>query len=390
MTNDGPTDNLRRILVDGLRIRAGERLVDEKIAAGSLPGPVTIIMVDLDSSATVRARGIEAKIALVRESRDRVRAQVPGGGLVIDSGTRDETYVVMSETGDDRGRTVAEALRKAVADRPFSIVGVDDPVRLTASVGYAVVDTPTSAADLFTRAREALHAAKQLRDCVRTVVSVPTEVTFTVPQPVLAGLERAGMELSEAVWVGLRALDEKHGGISHWAVERTVAATGELPPRSLVPNADADPGEHAFFSLLVWSAVFEAVLTARQAAGERFSLRTARVRDGRGVPDDLDAADLAVEYLPGEWVIARPVPPDEQLDKATAFDLAQAARDGVARDRAGTDGDPTVRLAVLPSQLALVEKIAARRGRTADRLFAEALQLAVDRAAAGRASVGSF
>jgi two-component system cell cycle response regulator len=73
----------------------------------------------------------------------------------------EEFLIVMPETGLSVAYTVAERIRRGIAERPMRISGAAREVAVTVSVGVATVDgADDSAAALLRRADDALYAAK--------------------------------------------------------------------------------------------------------------------------------------------------------------------------------------------------------------------------------------
>ncbi|MDX3078381.1 hypothetical protein [Streptomyces sp. MI02-7b] len=361
-TQDRPQDNLRRILLDGIRLRVGERRVDELLAAGTLAGPIAVLMLDIDGTAAIRAKGIDAKIELVLACRDRVSTVLPDDAVVVDSGTRDETYVILTGAAAVSAADLAERVRACVEDQPFALSCFAQSQPVTLSVGYVVRDHLGAAAELMALGREAQHVAKQVRNCVRTTTPELVTSTFAAPTGLVRAAEANGLRPADAVAAGIRFVEQKYTGIRHWAVDQTDAAAGVDPGPALVDVADVDAGEAAFFTRLVRSAVFEALVAHHQKLGP---VTVTRV----DAPVGLDFLASA-QYLPGEWFVARRAERVDHQDRGPV-ELVHAAR-------GGADRSTEVRFSAFPGDHALLDKLCATRGIPRDVLLAEALQLGTD------------
>lgn len=80
----------------------------------------------------------------------------------------EEFVVVMPETDPSGAILVAERIREAVADADFPVPGLDEPLKITVSIGVAATSDPDELADeVLERADKALYAAKAAgRNCV--------------------------------------------------------------------------------------------------------------------------------------------------------------------------------------------------------------------------------
>jgi two-component system cell cycle response regulator len=87
----------------------------------------------------------------------------------------EEFIVLMPDTNLQIALGVAERLRLAIADKPFTVSGVPDPIPVSISIGVAtMLDSGDSSTDLLRRADVALYAAKNAgRNCLK---SWPVEV----------------------------------------------------------------------------------------------------------------------------------------------------------------------------------------------------------------------
>jgi len=371
-------ENLVRMLRDRWRVEAGQRLLDSRLRAGMYgDGTVAAALLDLDGSGAVRAHGIDAKIELVQQTHALVRALVPPNTLLVDSGTRDETYLVLPAHSDAAGLVdLAERIRLAIRQYAFTMSGMAGPVRLTTSIGCAVTPVVASGGSVFARLREALGAAKVTRDAVRFLDAEPpssadeTPCVVDVPASTLDAIERFNGDREEVLRTGLWALVEKHGPIWYWIGERAGALRGAIPDiRYERQPADAPPGAVAFFEYLIWSVAFEAALTTRMARGYRPQLVASAAEPEQG------DHDLAVPLLPGEWLASRATT-GATFEAADIFVAMRRARDG------GSDETRRITMRVGPSDLVSLNKISTARGRSRSQLLAEALQLGADHLAA--------
>jgi GGDEF domain-containing protein len=371
-------ENLVRMLRDRWRVEAGQRLLDSRLRTGFYGnGTVAAALLDLDGSGAVRVHGIEAKIQLVQQTQALIRGLVPGDALIIDSGTRDETYIVLPPLSTAADIVdLAERIRLAVRHHDFAVSGMAGPVRVTTSVGCAVIPATASGSRVFARLREALAAAKSERDCVRFLDAVPPSpadeqpLVLDVPVGTLATIERLGGDHEDVLRTGLWTLAEKHGPIWYWIGERAGALQGSIPDiRYERQSADVPTGAVAFFELLIWSVAFEAALTTRVAGGYRPELVASATVPGEG------EHDLVVPLLPGEWLAGRAAA-GVPLSIGDIFVAVQSAR-----DRGASECRPlTVRLG--PADLAGLDRISAARGRSRSQLLAEAVQVGADHLAA--------
>lgn len=365
--------NIGRILRDGVRIREGQAHIARLLDRGDVAFPATAVMVDLDGSATVRLAGIEAKVELVLAARDRIRGTLPHGAVLLDSGTRDETHVVMPGHAAGAGGSVAENIRRAMAAEPFTLTRIPQPVAITASVGYAVADSAAAARTLLTHAREAQFQAKQQRDAVRRWTGTLATERFTVPSAAAESLSEHGVSWGTVSTVGLDALEEKLGGLWHWCVDQ--AGHQGTPTRwDAIDTSGVEGREVLHFRRLHESVAFEA-LTARSFP------------QGRGYRVQVDAAPVGnavhtAEYLPGQWVSA--VPDATVLAHGPVLARVAAARWSVAG--VSDTGVTEVELPWSPSRAARLNKLQVKHGLSAEDLLVEASVLAVDRAVLGLAT----
>ncbi|MEW2167470.1 hypothetical protein AB0912_31375 [Streptomyces sp. NPDC007084] len=362
--------NIERILRDGVRIREGQAHIAKLLDQGKIEFPATAVMVDLDGSATVRRAGIEAKVELVLSARDRIREALPDDAVLLDSGTRDETHVVLPGQAAGAGAVTAENVRRAIAAQPFSLTRVPRPVAITASVGHAVAASATAARTLLADAREAQFQAKVERNTVRQWTGTPATEPFTMPSPVVTYLSEHGASWDSVTTVGLDALEEKLGGLWHWCVDQ--GADQGTPTRwDAIDSSGVEAREVLYFRRLHESVVFEALTTRSFPRGHGYRIQVDTAPAGNAVH--------TAQYLPGQWVSAVPDP------TAPAHGPALARVAAARWTTAGASGKDTTEVALpwSPSRAARLHKLQVKHGLSAQDLLVEASVLAADRAALG-------
>jgi GGDEF domain-containing protein len=221
-TGDEPRHNLQRMFADTLRVEQARRYLDDLLEAGVEP---TVIAVDLDRSAVVRRRGVGEKRRLVVQLHDLIRAELPRGATFLDSGSRDEGWVVLTVTGPDTPLSIAEGLRARIAEWDFRMSD-GERVRLTASLGIVCSALHgRTGADLLWAAGEALWQAKLTRDAVH-LAEEPIAVAarrFPITEEqrrALVGLAGHTHRSVESLFhEALQLLLENHAPRWHWIVD---------------------------------------------------------------------------------------------------------------------------------------------------------------------------
>lgn len=226
---DEPKDNLQRMYADVRRVARAQRYVDDVLRTGT---GVHVVVVDLDRSAVVRRRGVREKRSLVTQLHAVIRSNVPASATFLDSGSRDEGWIVLTGPDGVTAPRLAERLRVLIGAHDFHLID-GEAVRLTASFG--VVRSPlhgTTGADLLWAAGEALWQAKQTRDAVY-VAEAPIAVTprdFPVQVDQLRTLtalaERTGRSVDSLCHEALQLLLENHAPRWHWIVEKQGPTAG--------------------------------------------------------------------------------------------------------------------------------------------------------------------
>jgi two-component system cell cycle response regulator len=123
--------------------------------------PLSLLIVDIDFFKAINdTHGHDVGDEVLREFATRLATNVRG----IDLGCRyggEEFVVVMPDTDISFAYMVAERLRQQVAEVPFEVPNLSDPISVTVSIGITCIDGPhDNAASLLKRADEALYRAK--------------------------------------------------------------------------------------------------------------------------------------------------------------------------------------------------------------------------------------
>jgi two-component system cell cycle response regulator len=120
-----------------------------------------VMMFDIDHFKQVNDRwGHPAGDDVLRELSERTLRQVRSVDLAARIGG-EEFVVVMPETNLAGAAVVADRLRLAVADQPFTLQGYDQKLPVTVSIGVAVTNSSSESLEaLLKRADDALYAAK--------------------------------------------------------------------------------------------------------------------------------------------------------------------------------------------------------------------------------------
>ena len=356
------------MLADRWRIEAGERRLNHLIDIGTLTGPVGALLVDIDRSGPIRARGIAAKVRLVGQLQQLIRELTPAHSITIDSGSRDEIYLVLPDASAREILSLSERIRAAVAAHPFDVFA-PSAVRVTASVGCVLIPSANSGGEVLERTRDALHQAKQVRDYVYFASTADTRtISFPVRAALVGALEQRGCDMARVLHTGISALKEKHGAMWHWVAKKAGAERGKIPIiKYSLGSTDAPHSAVVFFELILWSVAMEAALTQRAKESSQYMIAVHR---GSRPPTGYD---LVVRYLPNEWVACKKdVTSGKKLHPNRIYETIQNARDG------GESELRKVEVVVGPSAQLALEEIAFARGRAMSALIDEALQLGLD------------
>ncbi|MFB6718608.1 hypothetical protein ACFCV3_00520 [Kribbella sp. NPDC056345] len=343
--------DLTMMRADRWRLEAGERRLAQLLQSSGTIGTVTIFLVDVDGSMTVRRLGVGPKLELLDSVRRTTRHVLGEGVLTIDGGQRDKTYVILSGLDPAASLTAAERLCGAIAATPLVLGHSKRPVPITVSIGVAVLSGQLEAFDCMERARDALVEAKKHRNCARIV-----ECPGRPWDRGTTGWIRRGMDL----------LGEKHGPIWHWTVTRCPQPAEALGRLAQVAADQRIPAPaQVMFQLMASSAIAEG--TAEAWRGEQCPTT---LMGFDHCPEE-DEWDLVVPVLPARWIALRrggtsgPVP-------ESAAAMVRAAVWGASDD---PPVPPAQEIQLGPWGAQVLEKLAGSTRRGRDSLIAEAIDL---------------
>jgi two-component system cell cycle response regulator len=141
-------------------------------------------MLDLDHFKAVNDQyGHPAGDDVLRELAQRMLRQVRSVDLVARLGG-EEFVAVMPETNLSGASAVAERLRIAIADEPFTVTASGERLPVTASIGIATSENGDSVETLLKRADDALYIAKN--GGRNRVVSASAWEASLAPMPIAA------------------------------------------------------------------------------------------------------------------------------------------------------------------------------------------------------------
>jgi GGDEF domain-containing protein len=219
---DEPHDNLQRMFADTKRVELARRYVDDLLRSGK---DVVIIALDLDRSGVVRRRGVREKRALVWQLHSVIRSAIPDTVTFLDSGSRDEGWIVLAARDAGYAPELADRLRVLIAGHDFRLAD-GEAVWLTASLG--VVRSPlhgTTGTDLLWAASEAMWHAKRTRNAVYApagpipVTRKPFSITKAQQHDLAELARRNGRSIDSLFHEALLLLLENHAPRWHWIVE---------------------------------------------------------------------------------------------------------------------------------------------------------------------------
>ncbi|WP_367714541.1 PleD family two-component system response regulator [Nitratireductor sp. GISD-1A_MAKvit] len=130
--------------------------------------PLSLMIADIDRFKSINdAWGHQGGDDVLREFADRLRQNIRGIDLICRFGG-EEFVVAMPDTDRAAAEMVAERLRVAIANEPFTVDGGKNAIPVTTSVGVVSrMGTLDDAAQLLKRADLALYEAKNAgRNCV--------------------------------------------------------------------------------------------------------------------------------------------------------------------------------------------------------------------------------
>jgi diguanylate cyclase (GGDEF)-like protein len=133
--------------------------------------PLALVMFDIDHFKKINdAFGHAGGDAALRSLVERIRARLQPGEVLGRYGG-EEFVLILPEAGLGDAQRRAEAVREAVAERPFEIEGRTHPITVSAGVGVLRSGTVTPT-DLLAQADGQLYEAKHSgRNCVRPALA---------------------------------------------------------------------------------------------------------------------------------------------------------------------------------------------------------------------------
>ena len=152
-TTDGLTRLVNRRYLD-------ERLIEEVLRAQRYGSPLSVLMIDVDHFKKVNdVHGHAAGDAVLRAVAATIKASV----RIIDIPARyggEELVVVAPSTSWTGARVLAERLRGAIEALETMSAGMEQPIRVTASIGCAALGAEQDGHSLLEAADQALYEAK--------------------------------------------------------------------------------------------------------------------------------------------------------------------------------------------------------------------------------------
>jgi len=141
-----------------------QRLQEEYYRAKRYDHPLSLLMIDLDNFKSLNDRfGHAAGDHLLRYFGQLIRDTIRPSDIAARFGG-EEFLIILPDTGRDDARTVAERLRKRIAESPFRIDSRSEDIRLTVSIGasaFVFPDYGQDAEEMITLADLALYEAKK-------------------------------------------------------------------------------------------------------------------------------------------------------------------------------------------------------------------------------------
>ncbi|WP_240419158.1 diguanylate cyclase domain-containing protein [Paenibacillus periandrae] len=226
MKIESPTDNIVRIYEDSKRIEEGQKAINTFLSENLPKGDVYLIALDMDGSALFRNRSIEAKIFLVKQLKELLLCHITPERLIVDSGTRDEMFIVFQTDNQDEALQYAEEIRSLIKGNRFILEeNKDETIYLTASIGVTVAPKlADNAFDLIWSAKEALKKAKETRDTivcmeVHSLVTVQNLLSDDQKEMLLSLSDYFGRTEESLIHEAVLRLFEKHGPMWYWGVD---------------------------------------------------------------------------------------------------------------------------------------------------------------------------
>jgi two-component system, cell cycle response regulator len=123
--------------------------------------PLSVMMLDIDHFKSVNdTHGHQAGDEVIQELADRLRQNVRPMDVACRPGG-EEFLVILPDTPGDLACAAAERIRRAIASRPFPVLGGTKQLSVTVSAGVSSLNGPEdSIAELLSRADTALYQAK--------------------------------------------------------------------------------------------------------------------------------------------------------------------------------------------------------------------------------------
>jgi diguanylate cyclase (GGDEF)-like protein len=139
--------------------RAFDDALEQQVALSSFSGhPLVLLMVDIDHFKAVNdSRGHTVGDAVLQEIAGRIVRVFPRRSDFVARYGGEEFAVILPEVDAVAAPKLAERVLQAVRERS---VDVDPPLTVTCSVGYALLRKGEAAAELLSRADQALYGAK--------------------------------------------------------------------------------------------------------------------------------------------------------------------------------------------------------------------------------------
>jgi two-component system, cell cycle response regulator len=135
-----------------------KQLYDDAIKDGK---PLSMMIIDLDHFKQVNdTYGHLVGDEILKETADRITAHVRATDLVARFGG-EEFIVVLPNTTLDNAVVVAERIRSAIEENPYTITHKEGSIKKTASAGVALLKLPESMESLLNRADKGLYIAKE-------------------------------------------------------------------------------------------------------------------------------------------------------------------------------------------------------------------------------------
>lgn len=191
------TEALERLAgVDDLTGLGNQRVLWEAMSnhiEGSRPGPLSLVMVDVDGFKEINDRyGHQVGDAVLRATAISVKEQVPWAGLCFRYGG-DELLVIAPGTIEEAACELAEDIRRTVASQQLGLPAV------TVSCGVAQAESSWGPWELMDSADRALHAAKRSgRNRVVCSQQIPVDAALHEPEEEVDVVRRTALEVAAA------------------------------------------------------------------------------------------------------------------------------------------------------------------------------------------------